>query len=243
VEEGVRRQPRARLAVVTPAHQSPLGVPLSPNRRRELLAWAQAQGSWVVEDDYDSEFRYKGQPLAALKSLDLDDRVIYAGSFSKMLFPGLRLGYLVVPHALVERFERSAQRLHNGNAQLLQATAAAFLAQGHFTRHLKKMRQLYTVRRGLLVDALRLHCADLLRVDPQAGGINLLARLLVDVCDERITRRALDAGLAMQAISAWSLQADQERGLLMGFTNVASQEQAMAIAQQLREVIQQTIAS
>ena len=243
VEEGVRRQPQARLAVVTPAHQSPLGVPLSPGRRRELLSWTQAQGSWVIEDDYDSEFRYKGQPLAALKSLDLDDRVIYAGSFSKMLFPGLRLGYLVVPQALVERFERSAGQLHNRNAELLQATAAAFLAQGHFTRHLKKMRQLYTVRRGLLVDALRVHCADLLRVDPQAGGINLLARLLVEVSDQRIAQRALAAGLAIQAISAWSLEADQERGLLMGFTNVASQEQAMAIAQQLREVIQQTMAS
>jgi len=238
VEEGIRRQPRARLALVTPAHQSPLGVPLSPARRRALLDWAQAHGSWVIEDDYDSEFRYKGQPLAALKSLDVHDRVIYAGSFSKMLFPGLRLGYLAVPKSLVERFEQSARHLHNRNAELLQATTATFLEQGHFTRHLKKMRQLYSSRRALLADALKTQCGHLLRVDPQAGGINMVARLQVEVADQRIADRAFDAGLAMQALSAWSLESPGERGLLMGFTNVASAPQALDIARRLQAVIE-----
>jgi GntR family transcriptional regulator/MocR family aminotransferase len=237
VEEGIRRDRQARLAVVTPAHQSPLGVALSPERRSALLDWAREQGSWVVEDDYDSEFRYKGQPLAALKSQDAQDRVIYAGSFSKMLFSGLRLGYLVVPRALLEPFERSARMLHNRSAELLQATAADFLEQGHFTRHLKKMRQLYSVRRALLVEALQVHCPGLLRVDEQAGGINLLARLLVPVDDQVVADGAFDAGLGVQALSRWTIEAGRGQGLLMGFTNVENWQQAEEVAGILRGVI------
>lgn len=237
VEQGMAREREARLAIVTPAHQSPLGVALSPARRQALLEWARAQGSWVVEDDYDSEFRYRGQPLAALKSQDVDDRVIYAGSFSKMLFPGLRLGYLVAPVSLVEAFERSAQALQQRSAQLLQLTAADFLEQGHFTRHLKKMRQVYAQRRGYLVEALRVHCAAFLRVDEQAGGINLLARLGVDVPDRLVAEAADRAGLAVQALSSWTLEVGRGQGLMMGFTNVATAQQANDLALALRNVL------
>lgn len=237
VQEGIRRQRDARLAIVTPAHQSPLGVALSSQRRKALLDWAQAQGSWVVEDDYDSEFRYKGQPLAALKSQDADDRVIYVGSFSKMLFPGLRLGYLVVPQTLVPAFAHSARLRQNRSAELLQATTAAFLEQGHFSRHLKKMRQLYRDRRALLVEALRIHCGEWLRVDEQSGGINLLARLLIALDDQVVADAAGSAGLGVQALSRWALQPGGAQGLLMGFTNLASREEAMAAALTLRQVI------
>jgi GntR family transcriptional regulator / MocR family aminotransferase len=238
VEEGIRRERQARLAIVTPAHQSPLGVPLSPLRRLALLDWAKEQGSWIVEDDYDSEFRYKGHPLATLKSLDSADRVIYAGSFSKMLFPGLRLGYLIAPPALVDRFELSARRLHHRSAELLQATTSDFLEQGHFTRHLKKMRQLYSARRALLVDALQVHCNHLLQVDAQAGGINLLARILVKVPDRVIVSEALKSGVAIQALSLWTIEPSAHDGLLMGLTNVVSRQQAMEIALVLRQVIE-----
>lgn len=237
VAQGIARGREARLAIVTPAHQSPLGVALSPARRQALLEWAREQGSWVVEDDYDSEFRYRGQPLAALKSQDGDDRVIYAGSFSKMLFPGLRLGYLVVPVSLVSAFAGAAEALQQRGAQLLQLTAADFLEQGHFTRHLKKMRQLYAQRRGYLVEALRVHCAGYLRVDEQAGGINLLARLVVDVPDLVVAEAAGGAGLAVQALSSWTLEAGRGQGVLMGFTNVASMSDAVGIAVVLRDVI------
>jgi GntR family transcriptional regulator/MocR family aminotransferase len=237
VAQGIARGRGARLAIVTPAHQSPLGVALSPARRQALLEWAREQGSWVVEDDYDSEFRYRGQPLAALKSQDADDRVIYAASFSKMLFPGLRLGYLVVPVSLVSTFGRAAEALQQRGAQLLQLTAADFLEQGHFTRHLKKMRQLYTQRRGYLVEALRVHCAGYLRVDEQAGGINLLARLVVDVPDLVVAEAAGGAGLAVQALSSWTLEAGRGQGVLMGFTNVASASDAVVVAMVLRDVI------
>jgi GntR family transcriptional regulator/MocR family aminotransferase len=238
VGQGIQRDRQARLAVVTPAHQSPLGVALSWARRQALLAWAQEQGSWVVEDDYDSEFRYQGQPLAALKSQDVQDRVIHVGSFSKMLFPGLRLGYLVVPAQLVEAFEHSAHALQQRSAQLLQLTAADFLEQGHFTRHLKKMRLLYAQRRGFLVEALRVHCAAFLRVDEQAGGINLLARLVVAVPDHVVAEAANREGLALQALSRWMLEPGREQGLLMGFTNVVTAQQATDVALKLSGILQ-----
>src|SRR5262249_35071578 len=133
----------ARLAVVTPGHQSPLGVTLSLPRRLALLAWAEATGALVVEDDYDGEFHYAGRPLPALKSLDDGDVVLYAGSFSKVLFPGLRLGYLVVPHRLVARFAAAAPLFNGGCGRLEQAVTARFMAEGHFARHLKRMRALY----------------------------------------------------------------------------------------------------
>ncbi|MFL1553100.1 PLP-dependent aminotransferase family protein [Pseudomonas sp. D47] len=241
VERGMQRDRQARLAIVTPAHQSPLGVALSPARRQALLEWAREQGSWVVEDDYDSEFRYRGQPLAALKSQDVGDRVIYAGSFSKMLFPGLRLGYWVVPASLVEAFGRSAERLQQRSAQLLQLTAADFLEQGHFTRHLKKMRQLYAQRRGLLVAALEVHCSGFLRVDEQAGGVNLLARLLVSVPDHVVAEAADRAGLAVHALSGWMLEPGREQGVVMGFTNVVTARDAADLAMVLHRVIAQCL--
>ncbi|WP_248745404.1 PLP-dependent aminotransferase family protein [Pseudomonas sp. MWU12-2037] len=238
VEHGIRLNPTARLAVVTPAHQSPLGVALSPERRKTLLDWAQVQSSWVLEDDYDSEFRYRGRPLPALKSQDVHDRVLYAGTFSKMLFPGLRLAYLVVPREQVERFEQVARLWRNRCPELLQATVSDFLSQGHFTRHLKKMRQLYSMRRALLVKALEEVGRGILKVDPQAGGINLLVRVLIDVPDVRIAKQARAAGLSIEPLSRWQVVAGQEGGLLMTFTNVASAEQAAEIADRLLMAIE-----
>ncbi|MGY2180469.1 MocR-like pyridoxine biosynthesis transcription factor PdxR [Pseudomonas agarici] len=237
VERAIQQNPLARLAVVTPAHQSPLGVALSPERRQTLLAWAQQHSSWILEDDYDSEFRYRGCPLPALKSQDRHDRVLYAGTFSKMLFPGLRLAYLVVPRGQVEHVEHVCRGLRNRCPELLQATVSDFLSQGHFTRHLKKMRQLYSVRRPLLVKALEEICGGILRVDPQAGGINLVVRVLIDVSDTRIAEQARAQGLAVEPLSRWQLSAGKEGGLLMGFTNVVSAEQATQMARRLLTVI------
>ncbi|NWA28738.1 PLP-dependent aminotransferase family protein [Pseudomonas gingeri] len=237
VDQGIRLHPAARLAVVTPAHQSPLGVALSPERRRELLDWAQEQSSWVLEDDYDSEFRYRGRPLPALKSQDEHDRVLYAGTFSKMLFPGVRLAYLVVPREQVERFEQVTRLWRNRCPELLQGTVSDFLNQGHFTRHLKKMRQLYSMRRALLVKALEEVGSGILKVDPQAGGINLLVRVLVDLPDTRIAEQARAAGLSIGPLSRWQVESGEEGGLLMSFTNVVSAEQAAEIAGRLLAVI------
>ncbi|MCY1518948.1 HTH-type transcriptional regulatory protein GabR [compost metagenome] len=238
VARGVRRSPKARMAVVTPSHQAPLGVSMSLARRLQLLDWASRAKAWIVEDDYDGEYRYAGAPLPALKSLDGHDRVLYAGSFSKVLYPGLALGYLVVPESLRERFEGAARIASNGCPQITQATVADFMRDGHFSRHLKKMRLLYARRRALLVEALHKAFGDGVRIDLQAGGMHLIARFEGHRdSDVVLARRAQAAGLNCQPLSARGTTAVESQGLLMGFTNVASPTQARQLATRLRAAL------
>ncbi|WP_085653197.1 PLP-dependent aminotransferase family protein [Pseudomonas sp. R26(2017)] len=236
VAQGIARAPEADFAVVTPTHQSPLGVSLSLPRRLALLDWANRQGSWIIEDDYDSEYRYQGKPLPALKSLDQQGRVLYTGTFSKVLFPGLRLAYLVVPAEQAQAFARQADRLHNHCPQLLQATVAAFLNEGHFARHLKKMRGLYARRRQWLVEALHQQLAGRLQIDPQAGGMHVVAGL-AEGDDVQIAQRAWTQGIAVEPLSQWYLGEGVRQGLVMGFTNVGSAEQAVGVARRLAQVV------
>ena len=146
VAYGIRQHPGARLAYVTPSHQFPLGATLGLERRLALLEWARAQGTWVIEDDYDGEFRYSGRPLAALQGLDTAGRVIYLGTFSKVLFPSLRLGYMVVPGELVGPLVEARTNSDAHSPGLEQAVLADFIAEGHFTRHIRRMRLLYAQR-------------------------------------------------------------------------------------------------
>ncbi|WP_226502468.1 PLP-dependent aminotransferase family protein [Pseudomonas sp. MWU16-30317] len=237
IDAGLQAAPQARCALVTPTHQSPLGVSLSLPRRQALLDWANRQGSWIIEDDYDSEYRYHGRPLPALKSLDREGRVLYCGTFSKVLMPGLRLAYLVVPPAQVERFSAVADALHNHCPQLLQATVARFMEDGHFARHLNKTRSLYAQRRQGLSDALQREFGAQLQIDAQAGGMHLLARLPAGTDDQAIVAAARKVGLSMEPLSTWYLRAPPCPGLLMGFTNVADAVQASDVAARLRSVL------
>ncbi|MCQ4271607.1 PLP-dependent aminotransferase family protein [Pseudomonas kuykendallii] len=238
VDVGLQRAANARFAVVTPSHQSPLGVSLSLPRRLALLDWANAAGAWVIEDDYDSEYRYQGRPLPALKSLDRQGRVLYAGTFSKVLFPGLRLAYLVVPESQVARFVRSAEVFQQHCPALSQATVADFLTQGHFARHLRRMRNLYALRRGYLTDALHAAFGDRLRIDLQAGGIQLLAQLDAGEDDRALAERINACGIGVHALSNWTLQERHPPGLLMGFTNLASAEQARDVVARMKAAMQ-----
>ena len=233
VPQAVAQHPHARFAVVTPAHQSPTGVTMSLARRMALLDWAAKQQAWIIEDDYDSEFRYHGQPLPSLKSLDTQGRVIYAGTFSKVMFPALRCGYLVVPESLVEKIEAYCPLRICGTPPLIQNSIAEFIEQGHFYRHLKRMRQVYAERRGFLEQALTATFSpDILRVNQQAGGIQLCATLSPHLDDAAIARAAREQGLAIQALSDWQVlrrergDALRPNGLLMGFPNICSAEQA-----------------
>ncbi|AXA24532.1 PLP-dependent aminotransferase family protein [Pseudomonas putida] len=236
VAQGRRLAAQARFAVVTPTHQSPMGVALSLQRRLDLLDWAMGADAWIVEDDYDSEFRYHGRPLPALKSLDREGRVLYTGTFSKVLYPGLRLAYLVVPISQVERFNHSACHLPGPGAIAPQATVAQFMEQGHFARHLNKMRKLYASRRGYLVDALQERLGTRLSVQQQAGGIHVLAHIL-DATDERLLASSARAeGMALHALGEWRAQPSPEQGLLMGFANFICAEDAMAAVSQLEAV-------
>ena len=221
VSDGLARARRASLAVVTPSHQSPLGVALSLPRRLALLSWARAAGSWIIEDDYDSEFRYVGRPLPALKSLDRDDRVLYAGTFSKVLYPSLRLGYLVVPESLVATFARSNRLRNLGHPTLEQRVVAVFMAAGHFARHLKRMRALYAARRRALANGLSRVFGDRITVDLKPGGMHLIARFGAGVCDIKLAELAQAGGFSVEALSHRSTTNACGQGLLLGFTNIA----------------------
>jgi GntR family transcriptional regulator / MocR family aminotransferase len=236
VAAGVVAAPKARLAVVTPTHQSPLGVALSLPRRLDLLAWAADAGAWVLEDDYDSEFRYSGHPLPALKSLDRNDRVLFAGSFSKVLFPGLRLGYLVVPDELLGAFTRAARLLDTGRPLLEQQVTAAFMEQGHFGRHIRRMRALYATRRLALAAALWEAFGDRVTVELAAGGMHLLARFPGGADDTVLARRAAEAGLSPTALSSLATAHDAGQGLLLSFTNIA-EDDAPAVARRLAQAL------
>ncbi|MFQ2630620.1 PLP-dependent aminotransferase family protein [Aeromonas caviae] len=226
VQQGERQAGKARFAVVTPTHQSPMGCALSLPRRLALLDWAERNQAWIIEDDYDSEFRYHGRPLPTLKSLDRHGKVLYTGTFSKSLYPGLRMAYLVVPEGQIQRFRDQVIHLPGAGNPVLQATVADFMEQGHFTRHLGKMRKAYAQRYGYLAQALALHLGDRIQVLPRAGGMHLLARLTGTMGDKELVAAAEAGGLALHPLSEWEIRPGAFRGVLMGFANFTAAEQA-----------------
>lgn len=237
VEAGIVQEPRARAAVVTPAHHSPLCLSLSLPRRQALLDWAERSSAWIVEDDYDGEYRYVGRPLPALKSLDQQGRVLYSGTFSKVLFPGMRLAYLVVPEAQAPRFERLCSLLAGGSPALTQAVLTSFINEGHFARHIQRMRRLYSERRNATAAALSDVLGSRMRIDLQPGGMHLVAHLEGHQTDRELAARMLQHGLYAQALSHWSAAPDARSGLLMSFTNIVSAEQAEQLARRLLQLM------
>lgn len=230
----------ARVAVVTPSHQFPTGVTMSLKRRLALLEWSREARSWIIEDDYDSEYRFSGRPLEALQGLDDRGRVVYIGTFSKVLFPSLRLGYLVAPPELLKGF-LTARRFIDVHLPLLEQMALAdFIAEGHFARYLRKMRQLYLKRRNTLIDALTRELGDMLEVTIPEAGIHLTAWLSSYTSARAATQRAAAHGLHIQRISQFSLRSHQRDGLLLGFASDSSEEEILAgvktLAQILREL-------
>ncbi|EJN19908.1 transcriptional regulator with HTH domain and aminotransferase domain-containing protein [Pseudomonas sp. GM78] len=233
VEQGVSASLDARAAVVTPAHQSPLCMSLSLPRRLQLLEWAGREQSWIIEDDYDGEYRYISRPLPALKSLDRDGRVLYAGTFSKVLFPGIRLAYLVVPPAQVERFEHVSQTFLGGCPELTQAIVTTFVTEGHFARHIQRMRKLYGERREAVVRGLTNALGDHFHIDTQPGGMHLILRLTRPQSDRALVERLLHAGIYAEALSECCIGPPTHCGLLLGFANIASQASAEQLGQHI----------
>lgn len=208
-----------RLAFVTPSHQFPLGMTMSLARRLALLEWAGQSDAMIVEDDYGSEYRYTGRPLAALQGLDTQDRVIYVGTFSKVLFPALRLAYAVLPVHLAGAFA-AVKGILDGHATLLeQATVAEFVAAGHFTRHIARMRSLYRERQEALLDAARRRLEGLLDVQPTATGMHLVAWLPPHSDDCAIARAAATVGIEMAPLSSFRVQVSGPPGLILGFAS------------------------
>jgi GntR family transcriptional regulator/MocR family aminotransferase len=236
VAAAIRNAPDAALALVTPSHQFPLGMTLPIERRLALLDWADRQHAWIVEDDYDCEFHHRGPPPPALKSLDRNGRVLYAGSFSKVLFPGLRLGYLVLPGAVAERFARIANAAFPTPAIMIQRSAEAFMSQGHFARHLSRMRTLYTERRKALAAAIESTMRRYVEIRLQDGGMHFVAWLRGGVSDAEIVEHLRRKGIGPAPLSRCSLRASGHNGLMIGYTNVAKEHAASATRRMLAAI-------
>ena len=226
------RVPDARVAVLTPSHQFPLGMTLSLERRFALLDWAAEQNAWIIEDDYDSEFRYEGPPVSSLQGLDANGRVLYIGTFSKVLLPSLRLGYLVVPPQLVDAF-RTALRFCGGQPSLVtQVGLADFIDRGHFTSHLRAMRKRYAERRDVLRRCLERQLGHRLRVRPDDGGMHLVAELLPGrgvTSDIELERRAAKIGMHCRPLSRYVQTRKSRNGLIMGFAGHTSRRLREAV--------------
>ncbi len=220
VAAGIALAPQARAAYVTPSHQYPLGVTMSASRRLQLLDWAQRSGAWIIEDDYDSEYRYGSLPVASLQGLDQDSRVIYIGTFSKVLFPSLRLGYLVLPADLAGHFAAVREAMDIFPPTLPQAALTDFLIEGHFSRHLRRMRLLYRERREALVEALGAELGGVLSVMGDQAGLHLAATLPPGTDDRRIAEEAARRGLWAMPLSSCCLGESPRPGLVLGFAGV-----------------------
>jgi GntR family transcriptional regulator/MocR family aminotransferase len=224
-----RRHEAARLVHVTPAHQSPTGVTMPISRRLELLAWAQAQGAWLIEDDYDSEFNYQAAPLPALKSLDQGDRVIHCGSFNKTLFAGLRIGYAVVPRALASRFLDGRYATGRSISVLEQAALARFLESGAFARHVRRSRAVYAQRRARVVEALQAVVPrEQLHLTGEQGGFHFAWWLPPGLTEAAFLERAARVGLRFQGLGALCHRSDLPPAVLVG--DSAMQDEALAAA-------------
>jgi len=214
---GIRRYPTARAAFVTPSHQFPLGSTMSAARRLLLLNWAQKSGSWIVEDDYDSEYRFDAQPIASLQGLDVNERVIYIGTFSKVLFPSLRIGYLVIPRDLIERFCSVRYAMDIFPPYLFQEVLADFMGQGHFGRHIRKMRQIYGSRRALLIESMQKEFGDRLEILGTASGMHVTVTLPSDSDDREIADRAARERLWLWPLSPCYVRKERKQGFVLGY--------------------------
>ena len=226
-----------RFICTTPSHQYPLGMVMSLSRRRLLLEYAAAHQSWIIEDDYDSEFRYGSAPLASLQGMDRQDRVLYMGTFSKTMFPGLRIGFLVVPEALATAFASGSAELYRGSQLFLQATLADFMGEGYFASHIRKMRLLYAERLQLLQAAIREFLPPQLVIMGGEAGLHLTLMLPAGCSDQAISNEARAAGIIARPLSRYYMHADSARqGLLLGYANTEN-EQIRPIFKRLAQII------
>ena len=221
---------RPRLVYTTPSRQYPLGMPMPLPRRAALLAWAEAVGAWIIEDDYESEFQPAARLLPSLQGLDRGGRVIYLGTFSKLLFPSLRLGYAVLPADLVAPFAGARHLADRQSSGLLQAVMTEFILGGYFARHLKRMRSLYAERQALLTALLQSRLGGLLRLRPdECGGMYVTGWLPSAWSDQAVARALASAGVAAVPLSALTLATPRPPGLVLGYTGFGETAIARAI--------------
>ena len=241
VEEGLRLAPRFRLAFVTPSHQQPLGMVMSLERRFALLHAAQQAGAWIIEDDYDGEFSFGGPPLPTLKSVDATGLVIYVGTFSKSLFPALRLGFMLAPPALVRTLETMMSRVLHGVPTSVQASVAEFIDEGHFAAHVRRMRRIYAERHQALCTAAAHRLAGMLDVVASQSGLHTIGRLHPSLSEGDVARAADARGITASPIARFSIAPAKVKGLVLGFGGIAPPAIVAGVAT-LAQVIEQQMA-
>lgn len=219
ITSAMRRSRNSRLAYVTPSHQSPTGVIMSLERRLELLDWACSRGSWIIEDDYDSEFRYRGQPLAALQGLMEDAPVLYLGTFSKVFAPGLRLAYLVVPEVLIKSFSRARRTVDTHSPLPMQVAMHAFINEGSFSTHIRRMKALYADRQSSFLQAADRHFGDTVCLSASDSGMHLVG-YLPRGDDRKLSEAARNAGYMVPALSDYYLDKPRNKALIFGYSSV-----------------------
>jgi GntR family transcriptional regulator/MocR family aminotransferase len=217
VAEIIRRGRDARAVYVTPSHQYPMGMMMSAARRMLLLNWAVRSGAWIIEDDYDSEYRFASRPIASLQGLDTDGRVIYVGTFSKVMFPALRLGYMVVPNDLVRAFSAARDAADIFSSTLYQAVLTDFIREGHFARHIRRMRMLYMERRRALVNAIHIQTGDMLEIIGAEAGMHLVALLPPGTDDVAVCIKAAQKGVSAIPLSTCYLKRPTRGGVILGY--------------------------
>ncbi|HZS44528.1 MAG TPA: PLP-dependent aminotransferase family protein [Blastocatellia bacterium] len=215
---------KCKFVYITPSHEFPMGVALSLPRRLELLAWAQTNSTMIVEDDYDSEFRYAGRPVPALQGLDQTGSVIYVGTFSKVLYPSLRLGYLVVPPHLTNIFAQAKWLADRHSPLLEQYALADFINEGHLERHIRRMRTIYNRRRNKLVEALTNHFDNRVEIVGENAGMHLVARLKTRFRDEEIVKRSAEASVRVFSTSIYYAGAAPKGEFIFGFANLSERK-------------------
>ncbi len=215
---------RARISFITPSNQFPHGGTMPLARRLALLQWARQQDTLLIEDDYDGELRYNGRPLSALQGLDTDGRVVYLGTFSKVLFPALRLGYIVLPPSLLSPFLQAKGLVDKGAPTLTQAAVSDFITEGHFERHLRHLRQAYGRRREVLVNALQHHLANKVRFSPFAAGLHVMVYLHPSCDETAVVRHAAQVGVGVYPGKAYHLKKPAPPSIMLGFSGLNEDE-------------------
>ncbi|WP_246662949.1 PLP-dependent aminotransferase family protein [Pseudolabrys sp. FHR47] len=230
VEDALRKAPDFRLAFVTPSHQQPLGVSMALERRVALLAAAEQRGAWIIEDDWDGEFCFSGLPMPTLQSMDQAGRVIYVGSFSKSLFPSLRLGFILAPPALTEHFRTSLEAFLPGVPTAIQAIVADFIVEGHFATHIRRMRKAYHERYQTLYDGVQKHLGDVLDIRPATTGMHTVAYLAPGFNAEAVARRAAERGVTLTPIGRFCIAPNDRQGFALGFSGFSPAQIEAGIA-------------
>jgi GntR family transcriptional regulator/MocR family aminotransferase len=217
VQYAIENHPKPSIIFTTPSHQQPLGTTMSLVRRLTLLNYAQENDAWIIEDDYDSEFRYRGRPLPALSALDSERRVFYVGTFSKSMFAAIRIGYVVVPPGLIDSFAKASNLLGHRSSAIVEQALSRFMDDGRFVEHVRKMRRVYRERKDTLFDCLKNDCGNFLEPQKTDAGMHIIAWLKNNLQDQAAFNALLNAGIESLPLSIYCATPLERQGIVLGF--------------------------